>query len=222
MAETACLLRTLSICFPLKPPSHLPINVGFLSFLTLGHCSSLNKFVPDSEISSSHRLINMKSHTGLQYWISRLSIVSDSFLLVQSQDRLTLNRIVQFFICKNPFQDQFRTNFACCDNRAWSHRTSKSCTSSFCERRLNKSESPCTASRAPVARKCSQIMGVICLPLQKTVVFLSALLFDTDSFSEVHKRVEQLFQCRRNHRIKHIVAGEIVHHNRSRCHKFVN
>ena len=43
-------------------------------------------------------------------------------------------------------------------NRAWSHRTSKSWTSSFCERILNKSECSCAASWAPVARKCSQIM----------------------------------------------------------------
>ena len=32
------------------------------------------------------------------------------------------------------------------DNRAWSHRMSKSWTSSFCKRKLNKSESPSTAS----------------------------------------------------------------------------
>ena len=41
------------------------------------------------------------------------------------------------------------------DNRAWSHPTSKSWTSSFCELILNKSDRPCTASWAPVARKCS-------------------------------------------------------------------
>ena len=42
-------------------------------------------------------------------------------------------------------------------------------------------------------------------------------------FSEMYLRVEKLFKCRRNHRIKHIVVGEVVSsHNRSRCHKFVN
>ena len=35
-------------------------------------------------------------------------------------------------------------------------------------------------------------------------------------------RVEKPFQCRRNHRIKHIEIREIVLHNRSWSHKFVN
>ena len=42
-----------------------------------------------------------------------------------------------------------KTIYACtslADNRAWSHRTSKSWTLSFCRRTLNKSESSCTAS----------------------------------------------------------------------------
>ena len=35
--------------------------------------------------------------------------------------------------------------------------------------------------------------------------------------------VEKLFQCRRNHRIKHVVVRKIMSpRNRSRCHKFVN
>ena len=39
----------------------------------------------------------------------------------------------------------------------------------------------------------------------------------------MYLRVVKIFQCRRNHRIKHIVVGEVVSsHNRSRCHKFVN
>ena len=41
------------------------------------------------------------------------------------------------------------------DNKVWSRLTSKSWTSSFCELFENKVESPCTASWAPVARKCS-------------------------------------------------------------------
>ena len=32
--------------------SHFPLNVGFLSFFTLGYCSFLNYFVSDSEFSS--------------------------------------------------------------------------------------------------------------------------------------------------------------------------
>ena len=41
------------------------------------------------------------------------------------------------------------------DNKVWSHLTSKSWTSSFRKLIVNKVESPCTASWAPVARKCS-------------------------------------------------------------------
>ena len=41
----------------------------------------------------------------------------------------------------------------------------------------------------------------------ESVVFLSTLLFETCSFSEVDMR-EKLFQGRRNHRIKHIKIGE--------------
>ena len=60
-------------------------------------------------------------------------------------------------------------------------------------------------------------------PSSESVVFLSTLLFDAYSFSEVHMRREKHFHCRHNHRIKHIVVGEICsHHKRSRCHKLVN
>ena len=41
------------------------------------------------------------------------------------------------------------------DNRAWSHRTSKSWTSSFCKRTLNKSESHCTAS---ISSGCTEML----------------------------------------------------------------
>ena len=36
------------------------------------------------------------AYRSLQSWITRSSIVSDSFLVVQSQDRLKLNRVLQF------------------------------------------------------------------------------------------------------------------------------
>ena len=56
----------------------------------------------------------------------------------------------------------------------------------------------------------------------ESVVFLSTLLFDTYSFSEVYLCVEKLFQCRRNHRIKHLVVGEIPSPcNRLLCHEIV-
>ena len=90
--------RTMSIWFPLKTYSHLPLKVGFLSSLTLGCCSLLHNFVSNSEVSSSHHLINMKFYRRLHSWITRLFIVSDSFLVVQSQDSLKLNRILQFWL----------------------------------------------------------------------------------------------------------------------------
>ena len=40
----------------------------------------------------------------------------------------------------------FQNHISLADNKAWSHRMSKSWASSFCNRTLNKSESPCTAS----------------------------------------------------------------------------
>ena len=66
MTETTWVsFRTLSMWFPLKTFSHFPRNVGFLSFLIFGHCSSLNNFVLDSEVLSSHHLVNTKSHRSL-------------------------------------------------------------------------------------------------------------------------------------------------------------
>ena len=58
---------------------------------------------------------------------------------------------------------------------------------------------------------CSEVVidHVSNLPsLQKSVMFLSALLFDIDSFSEVPVR-DNLFQCKRYLRIKHFKIGEI-------------
>ena len=46
-------------------------------------------------------------------------------------------------------------------------------------------------------------------PSLESVVFLSTLLLDTYSFPEVRLPIEKLSQCRRHHRIKHIVVGEI-------------
>ena len=46
MTETTWVsFWTLSSCFPLIAISHLPLNVGFLSFLTPGYCSPINHFV---------------------------------------------------------------------------------------------------------------------------------------------------------------------------------
>ena len=61
MTETTWVsFWTLSMCLPLKTLSHFPLNVGFLSFLTLCDCSSFHNLVPNPEVSSSHHLINMK------------------------------------------------------------------------------------------------------------------------------------------------------------------
>ena len=57
-------------------------------------------FISDSEVSTSLRLINMKSHRCLQSWITRLPIVSKSLLVTQSQCSLKLNRILQFLTWK--------------------------------------------------------------------------------------------------------------------------
>ena len=43
-----------------KTLSHFTLYAGSLSFLSLGDCSYLHNFVPDSEVSSSDHLINMK------------------------------------------------------------------------------------------------------------------------------------------------------------------
>ena len=91
VAQTTSLLGKLSSCFPLIAFSNFPFNVGFLFWL--GYSSSPHYFVPDSEVSSSHRLINMKSYRCLQSWEARLPIVSNSFLVIQCQYSLKLNRI---------------------------------------------------------------------------------------------------------------------------------
>ena len=57
------------------------------------------------------------------------------------------------------------------DNCAWSHRTSKSWTLSFCKVMVTKSASPCTASDAPVERTYSSSMYAICLPRKNRSVF---------------------------------------------------
>ena len=63
---------TLSMCLPLKTLSPFPLNVGVLSFLTLGDCSPFHNIVLDSEVSSSHHLINMKFYSCLLLLIVRL------------------------------------------------------------------------------------------------------------------------------------------------------
>ena len=110
---TGISFRTLSLYFPPIALSHFPLNVNFLSCLTLGYYSSLHNLISDSEVSRPHRLINLKSNRCLQSWTTRLSNVSDSFLVVRSQDILKLNRIQQFWLVQY-FQDHFRWNLDFC------------------------------------------------------------------------------------------------------------
>ena len=65
------------MCLPLKTRSSFPLYLGFLSFLTLGDYSTFRNLAPDSEVSSSHHLINMKFYRRLQSKITCLLIVSN-------------------------------------------------------------------------------------------------------------------------------------------------
>ena len=92
--ETAWVsFGTLSMCFPLKTLSHLPLNVGFVSFLTLGNWSSFHTIVSDSEISISHHLIIMKFNF--------------SFLIA---DRSVFHRFEQPLEHKRPSQSEVEQN----------------------------------------------------------------------------------------------------------------
>ena len=67
MTETTRVsLRTMSMSLTLKILSHFPLNMKCLSSVTLGDCSSFHNFAPDSEVSSSHHLINTKFYRRLQ------------------------------------------------------------------------------------------------------------------------------------------------------------
>ena len=108
-------------------------------------------------------------------------------------------------------------------NSAWSHLTSKTWTSSFCKLTANRVESPCAVSQAPDALKYSKIMYAICLPRKNRLCCWARCSSTLTLFLEMCLRVEKLFQCRRNHRIKQIEVREIsTPHNRSRCHKFAS
>ena len=107
------------------------------------------------------------------------------------------------------------------DNKAWSHRTSKSWTSSCCKLILNKVESPCTASKLRLhdstRRSCTQFVFLVGIGHVSEHAALRHF-----SSSEVHTRVK-LLQCRRNHCSKHIAVRKITSlRYRSRCRKFLN
>ena len=105
LSNTANLLSTDSI-LPLS------LNVGFLSFSSLGYCSSFYSLILDSDVSNSHRLIDMQSYRRLPSLITRLPTVSNSFLITQCQYCLRLNRILQCWLVQS-LQHHFARCFAC-------------------------------------------------------------------------------------------------------------
>ena len=170
MIETTWVsFRTLSRCFPLPAISNFPLNVGFISFWTPCHCSSMNHFFPGFEVSTSHLPVNILSHWCCKSWTTCLSIVSNSFWIIQSQYSLQLSRILKFYLFYPSKTVSISVSFA--DNSAWSHRTSKSWTSSFWRPVVNTSDSPYTDSYAPAARKYSQIIHAICPPRKNRSYF---------------------------------------------------
>ena len=65
MEETPGVLSLGKLCEKTTVGQRRQRRLAFL-FLTLGHCSSLNNFGPESEVSSSHRLMSMQSYRSLQ------------------------------------------------------------------------------------------------------------------------------------------------------------
>ena len=155
MTETAWVFfGTLSICLPLKTLFHLPFKRR-LSFI-------FDSLVTDNLSTTSVRTLKFR---GLIIWPTW------SFTDVFNRKYLgcPLFRTVSFsykaktvwsltgsrnFDLYSPFRITSE-GLSLTDSRAWSHWTTKSWTSSFCKLTLNKFDSPCTASEAPVARKCA-------------------------------------------------------------------
>ena len=145
--------RTLPTCFPLVAFSHHPLRLGFLSCSTLVIAPLSTISFQTMKVSSSHRLIIVKSHRRLQSLITRLPIISNIFQIIQGQHSLKLNRILQFWFVKS-FRDHYCGCFVC-----WQ----LSLVPSYVEildivvlqTYINRSDSLCSASWALVARKCS-------------------------------------------------------------------
>ena len=124
--------RTLSIRFPLTAFSHFPFDWGFF---TLGDGSSLHNFAPDSEVSSSHRLIKLGC---LQSCATRLSIVSKSDKAT-TQSEAAQNPVIPTCTI---IRGLFRWVFQLLTRELRSRCTSKSWTSrSFCNGRIATSRS---------------------------------------------------------------------------------
>ena len=133
------------------------------SFLTLGDWSSFPNIVPNSEVWSSHYVINMKFHSGLQI-VNHLSFQCfEQFLDGTEPNQSEAETESCNFDLYNPSRVT-SGGISLIVSRAWSQLTSKSWTLSFCNLTVNRFESPCAASLAPLARKYSKMMCAICLP----------------------------------------------------------
>ena len=111
---------------------HFPLNVGFVSFLTLGNWSSFHNISSDSEVSISLHLITMKSLRSFEFLIVRCSIVSSNFLIMQDHQSEVEQMNSVILTCINPSRIACR-GISLTVNSAWSHLTSKSWTSSLCK-----------------------------------------------------------------------------------------
>ena len=125
MAETTwASFRTLSMCFPLNTLSHFALHGGFLSFLTLGDWSSFHNFASDSEVSSSHHLINMKFYRSSV--VNNLSVhLFRRFLDRTKPRRSEAEQESSNFDVYNPSKI-ISEGISRADNWTWSHRASKS------------------------------------------------------------------------------------------------
>ena len=95
---TRVSFTTLSICFLLIAFFHFPLDVDFLSCLTL-------RILIVWSIWSLTAVFNLEL-------ITEWPIVSNSFLVIQSQYSLKLNRVLQFWLVQS-FQDNFCRCFTC-------------------------------------------------------------------------------------------------------------
>ena len=130
--------------FHWKTLHNFHLSVGFLSFLTLGDCSSFHHFALDSEVSSSHHQTNRKFYSHLQSWIK---LVCRLFRTVSWPCRAktvwSWTESCSFDLYNLP---RIGSEGISLGDGARSHVTSNSWTSSFCQLTLITFESPCTTS----------------------------------------------------------------------------
>ena len=162
------------------------------------------------------------SFTDLPSWTTCLSIYSNGFLIVQSQDSLKLNRSRAILTCTILPRSLLKAYHVLIIELDPIERRNL-------ERRHSANEN-WTNLRVLVPlhklwlhghahRSCEQF----CLPLRNLWYLWAGCSSRHTLFSEVNMLVEKSFQCRCNHRIKHIAVGEIYSScTRLLCHKIVN